>query len=147
MWGVKFRIARRSGVRSSMSPSGSTSCPSSRKPATTSNSVLYSTNSASGLPVKLSGGTRSACISTSTRFLRRPTISHDVPFAPPVHVVHAMHCQHGGEVHHQIVLLAVRHEAELLASPDHLVENLVERELILAGPLGDHVPNLAAVPP
>src|SRR5680860_969357 len=110
-------------------------------------SVLYSMTSASGVPAMSSGGTRSACISTSTRFLRMPSASHHVPFAPSVYVVHAMHGQHDGEVQHQIALRAVRHQAQFLAPPDHLIENLIERELVLACPLRHHAPYLASVPP
>src|SRR5262249_41254209 len=120
------------------------------KPVTTSYSALYSRysrTSASGLPAMSSGGTRSSCVSTSTRFLRMSSGSHGVPFAPSVQVVHAVHGQHDGEVQHQIALWAVRHQAQFLASPDHLIENLIERELVLACPLCDHAPNLAAVPP
>src|SRR5687768_13883656 len=119
MRGLKFWMAWRSGVRSSLSPSGCTSCPKSRKPVSTSYSVLYSKNSASGLPATSSGGTRSTCISTSTRFLRI-NASHGVPFAPSVQVVHAVHRQHDGEVQDQIALRAIGHQAQLLASPDHL---------------------------
>src|SRR5262249_6607930 len=120
------------------------------KPVTTSYSALYSRysrTSASGLPAMSSGGTRSSYVSTSTRFLRMSSGSHGVPFAPSVQVVHAVHGQHDGEVQHYIALRALRHQVQFLASPDHLIENLIERELVLACPLCAHAPNLTAVPP
>jgi hypothetical protein len=36
---------------------------------------------------------------------------------------------------------------QLLASPNHLFEHLIESELVLARPLCDHPPDLTAMPP
>ena len=41
--------------------------------------------------------------------------------------------------------MADRAELQLAAALDHLVEHLVERELILAGPLGNQTPDVAAM--
>ena len=55
--------------------------------------------------------------------------------------------QQDDEFHPQLSLGTDRAQLELAAAADHIIENRVQRQLVLSRPLRDDLPNLRAVVP
>ena len=61
--------------------------------------------------------------------------------------MHGLGGQQNGEVGHELSLRARGPEIEFAAAGDHVIENGIERKLVLARPSRDQLPDLRAVPP
>ena len=65
---------------------------------------------------------------------------------PPVKIIHGLHGQHHLRVAPRHSLAAVDPQPQLAAAGDHFLEHLVDRVFVLAGPFGDDLQQLVAVP-
>src|SRR5688572_5609562 len=145
--GLNSSTASRIGCNSSCTPSARTSWPSCCRVLTTSYSVLYRKRSSSDSEAASGGGTRSGCISASTRSFF--IASQGDPVAPPLRIeeVHGFHREQHREVHQQFTFRAADAQRQVATAADHVVEHHFERVLILTRPTGDEPADFTLVAP
>src|SRR5687767_10562800 len=133
MCGSKARTTGRMPPRSSWMPRTCTTCPISRSVSMTSYSIFHSASRMS-TPVVSSGGTRWSC--TSAR-MRTFFTSQEQAMPAAVKVIHRLYGQQDCELLARLILGTDETELELAAPGDHVLEHLIDRVLIDAGPARD----------
>src|SRR5579859_2640359 len=128
MSGFQSVMARRRSVRSSLTPSGITSWPAALRCEMTSYSVRHSSISFSGTPRNESGGTRVACIRTTTFFTDRPASQRD-PVQLALLVGFREPRDHPEQMCLQLAARPAQIQIERFAARDHEPEHLVHEIL------------------
>src|SRR5688572_24103857 len=145
MVGLNSSIVFLIGVRSSCTPITLISWPSTFSVRTTSYSMRHSAVSAVTLSTCSSGGSRPLCTSARTRCGFTVPPSQRDPVSAAVQEVHHLHGEQHGEFLQRILFGPGEAQFQFAATDDDVLQHFVDRVLVDAGPVGDHLAQLAAV--